>query len=261
MSALGIGIAAESVGDTRIIQKLVDRMLIDRIAWVKETVEACQGSMTDPLSPCRSWQGVEGFGWLDLHGAWKRARERGLRIYGSFEGERAEEDAQMHRAALLLFAEEVEPPVAVVIARDMDGRAERAEGFAQAVVAGSWPFDVVLGALPEPEIEAWLVAAWVPEDDSERQRLDALRRELHFDPCVQPERLTSKSEADRKDAKRVLAVLTTTGRDADARWADVLVEHLEASGAACGLARFVREVREHLVPLVERGGASASGQW
>jgi hypothetical protein len=230
---------------------------------VKEIVEACQGSMTDPLSPCRSWQGVEGVGWLDLHGAWKRARERGLRIYGSFEGERGEDDAQMHRAALLLFAEEDEPPKAVVIAWDVDRKSERVRGFAQAVAdrRRTWPFEVVIGALPEPEIEAWLVAAWVPEDDSERQRLDALRRELHFDPCVQPERLTSKNEADRKDAKRVLAVLTTSGRDADARWADVLAERLEASGAACGLARFVREVREHLVPVVERGGASASGPW
>ncbi|AUX35650.1 MULTISPECIES: hypothetical protein [Sorangium] len=83
--------------------------------------------------------------------------------------------------------------------------------------------------------------------------VQTLRGELHFDPCTKPEQLTSKNEADRKDAKRVLGVLTSTGRDALARWADVPLERLEAHGGACGLARFVREVRERLVPLVERG--------
>ncbi|WP_437935250.1 hypothetical protein [Sorangium sp. So ce341] len=253
MSAVVLGVAAESAGDVRVVQTLVDRVLIGEISWVAETFEGCRASMEDGLSPCRSWRGVEGSGWLDLHRVSDLARERGLRIYGSFAGEPGEADARMHRAALLLFAEEDEPPAAVVIARDLDGRAARAEGFAQAVAAGSWPFDVVIGALPEPEIEAWLIAAWIPEDDPERKRHAALRGELHFDPCAKPEQLTSKNEADRKDAKRVLGVLTTTGRDALARWSDVPLGRLEAHGGACGLARFVREVRERLVPIVERG--------
>lgn len=253
MSPPALGVAAESVGDVRIVQTLVDRVLIGEICWVAETFEACRASMEDGLASCRSWRGVEGSGWLDLHRASDLARERGLRIYGSFAGDPGEADARMHRAALLLFAEEAEPPAAVVIARDLDRRSERAGGFAQAVAAGSWPFEVVIGALAEPEIEAWLIAAWIPEDDSERKRLAALRGELHFDPCAKPEQLTSKNEADRKDAKRVLAVLTTTGRDALARWEDVPLERLEAHGGACGLARFVREVRERLVPIVERG--------
>ncbi|WP_437644759.1 hypothetical protein [Sorangium sp. So ce362] len=95
-------------------------------------------------------------------------------------------------------------------------------------------------------------AVGIAEDDSERERLAALRGELHFDPCAKPERLTSKNPADRKDAKRVLTVLTSAGRGADARWADVPVERLEANGVACGLARFVREVQERLVPVVQR---------
>ncbi|WP_438023540.1 hypothetical protein [Sorangium sp. So ce233] len=51
-------------------------------------------------------------------------------------------------------------------------------------------------------------------------------------------------------------MLTTTGRDALARWADVPFERLESNGAACGLARFARfarEARERLVPVVQRG--------
>ncbi|XXX74102.1 hypothetical protein WMF30_41290 [Sorangium sp. So ce134] len=253
MNPVAVGIAAESAGDARLVQSLVDRMLVDGIAWVKETFEACRGSMADPLSPCRSWRGVEGSGWLDVHRASDLARERGLRIYGSFGGVPGEESARMHRAVLVLFAEEDDPPRAVVIAQDLDDRPERAKGFEQAVAAGSWPFEVVTGALPEPEIEAWLIAAWIPEDEPERRRLAALRGELGFDPCTKPERLTSKNEADRKDAKRVLGVLTSAGRGADARWADVPVERLETHGAACGLARFVREVRERFVPVVQRG--------
>ncbi|WP_233562208.1 hypothetical protein [Sorangium cellulosum] len=52
-----------------------------------ETFEACRASIEDGLSPCRSWRGVEGSGWLDLHRASDLARERGLRIYGSFAGD------------------------------------------------------------------------------------------------------------------------------------------------------------------------------
>lgn len=110
MSPVALGVAAESVGDVRIVQILVDRVLINGIDWVAETFEACRASMEDGLSPCRIW-----------------------------------------------------------------------------------------------------------------------------------------------DAKRVLAMLTTTGRDALARWADAPFERLESNGTACGLVRFAREARERLVPVVQRG--------
>lgn len=252
MSPVNIGIAAESAGDTRVIQSLVDRVLASEIEWVAATFESCRGSMEDGLSPCRSWSGVGGSAWLDLHGASDLARERKLRIYGSFDGASGEHDARMFRAAFLLFAEEDEPPRAVLMARDLDGYPERARGFAQAVAAGSWPF-VVVGALADPEIEAWLIAAWIPEDESERRRLADLCQELGFNPCTKPERLTSRNEADRKDAKRILGVLTTTGRDATTRWTEVPVAQLESSGAGCGLGDFVRDVRARLVPVVRRG--------
>ncbi|WP_159397683.1 hypothetical protein [Sorangium cellulosum] len=231
----------------------MDRLLIEGIAWVKDTFEACQGSMPDPLSSCRSWRGVDGSGWLDIHKASDLARERGLRIYGSFGGVPGEDSARTYRAVLMLFAEEDEPPKAVVIAQDLD-HTERARGFEQAATEKGrmWPF-VVVGALAQPEIEAWLIAVWVPEDDSERQRLAALRSTLGFDPCAEPERLSSTNKESPKDAKEVLEKLTKTGRTATARWADAPIERLESSSEACRLAGFVRDVRKHLVPVVERG--------
>lgn len=234
-----IGVAAESAGDTWIVQALVDRMLVEGIDWVEPEV----------LPFYRDWCGVMGAPWLDLHGAYRLARELGLRIYGHFDGAPGADDAHMHRAALLLFAEEDEPPKAVVIARDLDGEPDRARGFHQAVEAGIWPF-VIAGALAQPEIEAWQIAAWDAEDEPERRRLAGLRGELGFDPCAQPERLTSKSQTDPGDAKRILEVLTTTGRDARARWADAPVARLESAGARCGLADFVRDVRDRVVPVV-----------
>lgn len=178
MSPVTIGIAAESEGDTRIVQGLVDRMLIEEIEWVADTFEACRKPILDDgLSPCRSWRGVQGSAWLDLHRVSDLARKRGLRIYGRFDGEPGAEDARMHRAALLLFAEEDEPPKAVVIARDMD----------------------------------------------------------------------------RKDAKRILAVLTSAGRDASTRWAEVAVARLEGSSTGCGLADFICHVRARLLPVVNSG--------
>jgi len=252
MSIVKIGIAAESRGDARLIKALVDRMLIEEIAWVADTFEACRGAMDDGLSPCRSFEGIEGSAFLDIHDATEHARNRRLRFHGHFNGEPAASDAQMFRAALVLFAEEAEPPKAVVIARDVDDDAERRKGFTQADKVTDWPFKVI-GALATPEIEAWLVAAWTPEDRAERERHQELNDELHFDPCAHPERLTSKNESDPKDAKRILDLLTKTGRDAAERWDDAPLDRLESNGAGCGLGQFVRDVKGKLIPVMNDG--------
>src|SRR5262249_26221444 len=98
-----------------------------------------------------------------------------------------------------------------------------------------WPFAVV-AALAQPEIEAWCVAIWVPENDREQAACDGERRRLGFDPTLHPHDLSSGSGP--KDAKSVLACLTASGRTADERWADFPLDRA-ARTSACGLQEFV----------------------
>ncbi len=245
-----LGIAGESEGDVALLTGLCDRLLVGQVEWVE----------VEFLDAFRRWCGLGDSAWFDLHHAFKRAREAGLRPYGKFADEPGALDAQMHRSLLLLFAHEEEPPALVVVGRDVDGEPERERGFQQAVSDREWPF-VVIGALAAPEIEAWLVVAWTPEDDGERTTLALVRQRLGFDPTQAPERLTSKRITDKRDAKRALAELCARGRGGGERWTTMSIDdRLLTSGRACGLTGFIEQVRKGLVPLVSGIGAAAGLQ-
>jgi hypothetical protein len=232
-----LGIAAESRGDAALVTGLGDRLLQHRVEWTRD----------QELEHVRSWVGTEGQSYLDLHQAPARARQRGLPVYGSFGGEPGAIDALMHRAILLLFAEEDEPPEAVVIARDTDGDEERPTGLEQAKTERSWPFQVI-GAIADPEIEAWSLAIWQPETEPEHAALAAERQTLGFDPTLHPERLSAGRSHHKSNAKRVLGALTTSGRSLRDRWAEVSVDHVLAHPSSCGLSDFAREFVDWVGP-------------
>lgn len=102
--------------------------------------------------------------------------------------------------------------------------------------------DVAVG-VAHPEHEAWVIAAFIPRTEAEREVLEALRRELGFRPTEHPERLASGREVHRRDAKRVLDALVA---GAPSRRAEILeeaaLEMLVAVGATCGLADFIVEL-------------------
>jgi hypothetical protein len=225
-----LGIAAESRGDAALVTALGDRLLQHRVEWARD----------QELEHIRSWVGTEGQPWFDVHGAFARARERRLPIYGSFGGEPGALDAQMHRAILLLFAEEDEVPAAVVVARDTDGEEDRRRGFEQAKTERNWPFQVI-GALADPEIEAWSLAVWQPETEVEHTALATERQTLGFDPTQSPERLSAGRSHHKSNAKRVLGALTASGRPLRDRWAEVALDQVLAHPSSCGLSAFAQE--------------------
>ena len=224
-----VGIAAESARDLPSLQHLTDRVLR-------------RSSSNAELE----WMGPEDSAWLDLHRAQRRARARGMRRYGHFNGEPAAADAMMFYAALWLFAEESQPPSAVIVARDLDDLPERQLGFTQAATERTWPFTSI-GALANPEVEAWYIVAWRPESPQDKAALAAARQRLGFDPTLYPERLSSKREQDKRDAKRALRELCATGRSAEERWADAPLEQLRQAGERCGLSGFIADL-ERLFP-------------
>ena len=239
-----LGIAAESLPDARLIEGLADRLLVEGIDWIEETA----------IADYRTWRGIATDPYLDIHGAWERARQRfGQSLYGSFQGEPKALEAQMYRAILFLFADEETPPSVVVISRDVDGEDERKTGFRQAIAEKrEYPFRCIIGALADPEIEAWIIAAWSPEDDGKKKTLATVRKALGFDPTLKPEKLTSRKRNDKKDAKRVLDKLCERGRRGQDRWRDAEIQRLRDRGQECGLAQFIYDVRNQLVPVLAK---------
>jgi hypothetical protein len=133
---------------------------------------------------------------------------------------------------------------------------------------GKHPLPVVL-ALPEPESNAWVVAGFEPADSKEKDRHHQARQDLGFDPVTAPHRLNSTtsqssyegragSEAARarlRDAKHLCEHLLgeipePVGGRGEACWLDTPLTALETRATEAGLARFVVEVLEHLVPVL-----------
>lgn len=228
--------AAESAADFAVIAGLVDRAIAEGVHWVE-----------DGIAHFRTWANVDGRPFLDLHRARDLACERRFRIYGRFQGEPGAEDALMHRCALLVLADLEPVPAAVVIARDDDGRPTRHEGLDQATDDREWPF-AILGALATPEIDAWLVCAFVPRTEDERQRHAEIHRILGFDPIANSHRLTSTGPS-RKDAKDVRISLAGNRAEGLARFEATSLDHMRRQGVNNGLTPFLKAVEQKLLPL------------
>lgn len=233
-----LALAAEDAGGEFVAQTVTDMVILAASPWIER----------DLVPHLREWTAFEGQGWLALKRAFMLARSRGLRVHGRFHGEHGALDAQMIRAALLLVASDEQRPDVVVIARDIDGLDERRRGFEQAVQDRRWPF-VVVGALADPESEAWLVASWTANDAEEATRHEALRRELGFCPVASSHRLASTSTSP-KDSKRVLAELTSTGRSGRERFESAPLADLKDRSEHNGLTAFVRVLEAALPPLL-----------
>lgn len=242
-----IAVAAEDRGHFRAATHLADRVLRERVPWC-----------VDILDDLRRWGNEsDARPWAPLSKAYERARARGLRPWGHFDGEPGLADASMARAQILLFQDEHAEGAtidAVLLVRDTDDDPERARGFAQAL-RQPWPFPVV-AALCTPEVEAWHVAGFDPETPAEHQRLTDTREALGFSPPREPHRLSSKRPQDPRDAKALLSRLCAGDLDRAVRCLDAPLDLLKTRGQLCGIVDYLADVAREFVPLLE-GRAAA----
>jgi hypothetical protein len=94
--------------------------------------------------------------------------------------------------------------------------------------------------------ECWILVAYDPEGEDERERVDEERANLGFDPTEEAHRLTAQSDGALTDAKRVVDELLVDW-DEDALIEESIVGELEEAGEEVGLSEFIREIRERLV--------------
>ncbi len=184
--------------------------------------------------------------WRDVDIELKQRRI--TQLYGKFDGLKGSPYAFRTRHALLLAHHA--NPLAVVLVCDADNQPERLLGLQQARdshFAKQYP---VLVAVANPCREAWLVCAFVPQNDADRMLLETLQQELFFHPCQQPERLNTQAGHIR-DAKTVLNRLTNGLPEREDQILELAIfSHLEQHGQTCGLAAFLEEVRSKLAPLL-----------
>ncbi|WP_224363534.1 hypothetical protein [Hyalangium versicolor] len=156
----------------------------------------------------------------------------------------------MARKALLLFAAMSRRPHAVLLVRDSDGDARRRVGLEQARDDKPWPFKVVIG-VAHPKREAWVLAGFQPQNPEEVARLQALRARLSLDPILKSHELDARKHGAKTDIKRALNELILGEAERERQCInETALDVLEERGDSNGLADFLGEVRQRLVPIL-----------
>lgn len=235
-----IATVCEAAADFRTAAGLADRVVCERTGWFDPAA----------IEECRAYRGLaEGESFVRWDHLKARAQEAGIRAHGHFDGQPGAPDAVAARKALLLIARVVPETEAVLLIRDDDRQKTRRQGLEQARNEHHGPRRVVIG-LAHCKREAWVLAGFVAENDTEQAGIATLRQELGFDFCNNAQRLTAIHGQDKLSAKRVLGLLT--GGDADreaACWTKTSIQALRDRGAATGLAAYIGELENILVPL------------
>lgn len=231
-----IGFIAESAGDVR-----------DCLAVLVASTLRQHGKrgFEDPETLCDAVFGAQPPAFLDIHKAPAAARAHGLRIHGR----KQDLGLLSARAALAVF-EKLQPELrldALVLTMDADLEASRRSGLEAARDAADWSFAIAL-ALPSPEIEAWYLVTFAPDDDEGEAKLEAIRKQLGFDPTKHVHRLRSTDPGSPRDTKHVLELLDLPYERRRAQLERPLDELRQCSGAS-GLAEFLDELEARLVPL------------
>jgi hypothetical protein len=209
--------------------------------------------LLDPEVPDWRGEGDRDFYTVKRVHAIARARRLGV-PHGHFDGKPGAAGATMARTVFWLCRDfaKTQPLDGVVLVWDMDDQPEdRSRGLDQARTEATRlaSFRIVIGRA-NPNREAWVLVGFDAETDEERERLEELRQELGYPPNQDAHRLTAKHETDKHNGKRVLRALTDGDHDREARaWRDTSLATLRARGRNCGLAEFLAEIEEHLVPL------------
>jgi|tagenome__1003787_1003787.scaffolds.fasta_scaffold20933549_2 hypothetical protein len=250
-AAYTFAVVCEAPADLRLVADLADRVFCHEVEWIDP----------ESLDLHRLWRGLElKDNHLEWHWVRRVAKEHHLGgPHGHFKEKPGTLDAAMARKALLLLADVRNPPDAVVLVRDTDGWEERRRGLTQARDVKPWPFEIVL-AVAHTKRECWVLAGFDPCSESEEKALAELRQELGFDPRVRAEELTAAAPNAPRNAKRVLDRLLSGNQDREQEcWAACDLETLAERGRLTGLADYLEEVRERLVPLFTNRDSQASG--
>ena len=246
---LKIAIVYEAPADAGLGCCIADRVIVSCIEWLRGD--------PDLLAFQREW--VSDHKGLPFR--WDRVDDLGrdinFPIRGRFGDEKDYPDFRAAVRVLRTIQYLFEDIDAVVLIRDLDDQPDRAKGLEQArsrFNEKTSAFRVVVGAALTKR-ECWVLAGFVPRDDCERKLLKEERSYLGFDPTTKSHELTAKNSerGDKRSAKRVLKKLTRENLEREEEcWTLTPLDELRSNGQTNGLADYLQQVEEVLVPMVMR---------
>jgi hypothetical protein len=142
---------------------------------------------------------------------------------------------------------------ALILVRDLDVKPLQAQERRRSLelVRQESPDVVIILALPNPNQEAWVLNGFLP-NQAETAILTKLKQELGFDPCHKAEELSASEETAKRNAKRVVTKLTENSRARKEQcWTDTPLSVLRQRGQETNLAAYLKEVSDHLLPLLD----------
>lgn len=239
-TSYAFAVVCEAGPDQRTLAAWTERVLVDQVDWL-------EASTLDALV---SWRGLDSaVSFLSWKSVAQVARERGIVRHGQFLGSPGQGEERRARLALRLFKAQDVRPDAVLLMRDTDTDSDRRPGLEAARAEGAWEFPVVL-AVPDPKRECWILAGFEPRDGKEEKRLAEVRRTLGFDPRLAAEKLDAEGKKGKRNAKLVLETLMDPDSQREMSCCrETSLAILRERGARTGLATFLDEVEEHLLPM------------
>jgi len=237
----------EAAADARTIAALVDKVLLEsesRPAWLE----------LEHIAYMREWVDLDDDAPLSgtsRHLTWTDMKNRGPRVLGhGKEGPTRNPYAKAARRAIAACELAATAPNSIVLVVDADAQGDRRAGLLEGRETQPSQLRVVVGAA-DPKREAWILNAFVPDNDEERGRLTRLRTALTFDPCSEAHRLRDK-RGELRDIKRVLAVLVDNDRERelDAVQRAPLAD-LAKTGERTGLSAFLRDASSLMDALTD----------
>jgi hypothetical protein len=246
---LKLCIVYEAAADCELGCSLADRVVVECIDWIRDQPEL--------LAYQREWttehRGIQ-FRWDAIDDL---GRNMDLRVRGGYEdGEQDYPDFKAAVRALRVIRNLFDDVDAVVLIRDTDDQPDRIKGLNQAKKRfdGKPPgFSVLVGAA-RTKRECWVLSGFIPNDHIETGLLESERQYLGFDPTAISQELTAKSNEneDKRNAKRVLRKLTYGSSDREKEcWTETPLEHLRSKGESNGLADYLNQIEQVLVPMVQ----------
>lgn len=243
----------EDAADAQIAAGLADRVLCDSIEWLREDAEL--------LETQREWLQASPDG---VRLRWCQIKEiaLGMRlpIRGRFDGANELPDFKAALRAIYVVRELFDDAAAIILMRDSDKQVLRREGLIRARTRfeESGNTCTVIIGLAVTKRECWILSGFEPCSDKERAALAELTRELGTNPVLANENLTAQGDRDRRNAKRVLSILTDEDQHREIKcWQETSLELLRQRGTDNGLADYLHEVHNRLVPILQPNNVSA----
>lgn len=240
-------VVAEAEADARHVCSLADRIFLEEgPEWVGD----------DLLPNLRNWSGLEpGTSFTKWTKIKELAQRHNLPRYRRRTSEpQGSYYAQSQKVIWLVnklrTARIIE---ALVLACDLDSEHDqRRTGLKQTREEAREHLIVVL-ATPNPKREAWVLNGFVCAGRHEEQKLESLRQELGFDPCLEAHRLRYASRTSRteRDPKRIVKHLTNENWEREQQcWTETPLSTLRERGVKTYLAEFLDEVKDRLLRLI-----------